>query len=159
MAWEWGYANYAQWKGSTELAELRQSSVEELTEGALFGRLEIPKLNLSAIVFEGVETKTLAKGVGRLRNGGKNNLVLAAHRDTFFRPLKNVQVGESIEFSTPSGRKTYRVTGTSVVEPSDTRVLEESAAPKLTLITCYPFSYLGSAPLRFIVTAALDKTK
>jgi sortase A len=160
---EWGRSAYAQWQGSVEFAELRQNPkrVDTLKEGALYGRIEIPDLNFSAIVFEGVDEKTLAKGVGHLRIDANANrhIVLAGHRDTFFRPLRDIQAGDTIELSTPGGHDIYTVEGTSIVDPSDTGVIHATAVPMLTLITCYPFSYLGPAPQRFIVRAILTKTK
>jgi LPXTG-site transpeptidase (sortase) family protein len=160
---EWARSAYDQWQGSLELAELRQAfrPTDSLPEGALFGRVAIPHLGFSAIVFEGVGESTLAKGVGHLRVGDSTNrhIVLAGHRDTFFRPLRNIQVGESIEVSMPEGRNIYTVTSTSIVNPTDTGVIHPTAEPIVTLITCYPFSFLGPAPQRFIVRAALAKNK
>jgi sortase A len=123
----------------------------------LVGRIEIPRLGVKAIVAEGVSGRTLRRAVGHLPGtalpGADGNVVLAAHRDTFFRPLKDVQRGDAIALTTPEGRFEYTVRQTQVVEPSRTDVLEPADGPTLTLVTCYPFYLVGSAPDRFIVRA------
>ena len=123
----------------------------------LVGRIEIPRLGVKAIVAEGVSGRTLRLAVGHLPGtalpGREGNVVLAAHRDTFFRPLKDVQPGDAIALTTPDGRFEYMVQDTQVVEPSRIDVLEPASAPTLTLVTCYPFYLVGSAPDRFIVRA------
>ncbi|HUR32515.1 MAG TPA: class D sortase [Vicinamibacterales bacterium] len=123
----------------------------------LIGRLDVPRLGLSAVVMEGDDEKTLKVAVGHLpdtplpwQNG---NAALAGHRDTFFRPLRRVKVGDEIRLTTPHGTFQYRVTRHMVVEPDDLRVLEHSPAASLTLITCYPFNFIGPAPRRFVVHA------
>jgi len=126
-------------------------------EGTLVGRIEIPRLGISAIVLEGVGKKTLRRGVGHIpetplpERGG--NVGLAAHRDGFFRELKDVRNGDVITLKTLEGTYEYRVEWTKVVQPADTQVLDDVGAPALTLVTCYPFYYVGSAPERFIVRA------
>lgn len=162
VALTWGRSSYAQWKGASEFAELRQTPrapSATTIEGALFGRIAIPRLEFSAIIFEGVSEDTLDKGVGHLRIGGTGNrhIALAGHRDTFFRDLRNIRVGDAIQLSTPEGSNRYTVTRTSVVDPSDTEVIQSSVLPVMTLITCYPFSFLGPAPQRFIVQATLTQ--
>jgi len=123
----------------------------------LVGRIEIPRLGLKAIVAEGVSAGTLRRAVGHLPGtalpGGDGNVVLAAHRDTFFRPLKDVREGDDIELTTPQGRYGYKVEATQVVDPGRTDLLEADGPPRLTLVTCYPFYLVGSAPDRFIVRA------
>lgn len=123
----------------------------------LVGRIEIPRLGLKAIVAEGVSAGTLRRAVGHLPGtalpGGDGNVVLAAHRDTFFRPLKDVREGDDIELTTPEGRYGYKVEATQVVDPGRTDLLEAEGPPRLTLVTCYPFYLVGSAPDRFIVRA------
>ena len=125
--------------------------------GGVIGRLEIPRLNVSVMVMEGDDDATLAKAVGHLPDtalpwdGG--NTVIAGHRDTFFRPLRNVREGDEIRMTTASGTFDYRVIRTRVVEPNDLSVLAPTAVPSLTLVTCYPFFYVGSAPQRFIIHA------
>jgi len=125
--------------------------------GALVGRLEIPRLGVSAIVLEGVDDKTLRRGVGHIPEtplpGMGGNVGLAAHRDSFFRPLKDIRKNDIIQLRTLEGNFRYRVESTQIVKPEDTEVLDDGPAPMLTLVTCYPFYYVGSAPKRFIVHA------
>jgi sortase A len=128
-------------------------------EGSLVGRVEIPRLGVSAIVLEGVDAKTLRRGVGHIPDtplpGGAGNVGLAAHRDSFFRALKDIRKNDIIKVKTREGGTfRYRVEWTDIVKPEDTDVLDDDgAAPELTLVTCYPFFYVGSAPNRFIVRA------
>jgi sortase A len=125
------------------------------------GRIEIPRVGVSAIVEEGESDATLSESVGHLNGtplpGQPGNVALAAHRDTYFRDLADVQTGDEIYFTTATAIYKYRVSGTSIVDPSDVSVLAPSADSRLTLITCYPFHYVGPAPKRFIVVAALEK--
>jgi sortase A len=121
-----------------------------LQEGDLFGRLEVPRLNMSVMVMEGIGAKTLRLGAGHIPG---TPMAFAAHRDSFFRPLKDVKVDDSIRFTTPDGVTEYRVVSTKVVPPTDTSVLETTSDKTLVLITCYPFYYIGPAPKRFIVEA------
>jgi sortase A len=130
---------------------------ENLSEGDLIGRIKIPRVGVSAIVLHGVGKKTLRRGVGHIpgtalpEHGG--NVALAGHRDSFFRGLKDIRKDDTIELATPDGTFEYRVEWTKIVRPRDTDVLEEEGKPALTLVTCYPFYYVGSAPKRFIVRA------
>ena len=125
--------------------------------GSAIGRLEIPRVGLSVVVLEGSDTGTLRLGVGRLRSssipGAAGNVVLAGHRDTFFRSLRTVRPGDRISLETPQGTFPYTVDWTKVVNPTDTSVLLPTPSAALTLVTCYPFSYIGPAPKRFIVRA------
>jgi LPXTG-site transpeptidase (sortase) family protein len=125
--------------------------------GGLVGMLDVPRLNLSTPVIEGDDDRTLKRSVGHLpdtplpwENG---NSAMAGHRDGLFRPLKDVEVGDEIRFRTTNDAYLYRVTKTSVVMPDDLSVLEPQGQSVLTLITCYPFYYVGSAPKRFVVRA------
>jgi sortase A len=126
---------------------------------ALVGRIDIPRLNLSALAREGVDTRTLRGSAGHVPGsalpGEPGNAAFAAHRDTFFRPLRGVRRGDEIAITTADGEFRYVVSGTRVVDPADVSVLRASSEPTLTLVTCYPFDYIGSAPQRFIVTAKL----
>lgn len=126
-------------------------------EGGLFGKVEIPRLHFSAVVFQGTESSVLDHGVGHLDGsampGEVGNVVLAAHRDTFFRNLRDVRRGDVIKVSTESGQRTYEVASTEVVDPTQTDVADATPNPTLTLITCYPFYYVGNARKRFIVRA------
>lgn len=129
----------------------------DVAEGDLIGRIEIPRLEVSAIVLEGVSGPTLRRAVGHVPGtalpGGGANVALAAHRDSFFRPLGEVRAGDEVVVHTASGDHRYRVSSTRIVEPYQTEVLAAGETDRLTLITCYPFSYVGSAPQRFVVTA------
>ena len=139
-------------------------SAEDLEEGALIGRIEIPRVGVSAIVLHGIGNKTLRRGVGHIpgtplpEHGG--NFGLAGHRDSFFRALKDIRQDDTIELTTLNGTFEYKVEWTKIVAPKDTYVLTDEGAPSLTLVTCYPFYYVGSAPKRFIVRAhRLDGTQ
>ena len=135
------------------------SIVPQLTPGTLIGRVEIPRVGVSAIVREGDDAATLRHAVGHIRDtalpGREGNAGLAGHRDTFFRGLKGVRVGDRITMTTTKGVLEYTVRHTSVVDPDDVTVLSPTEHPTLTLVTCYPFYYIGSAPRRFIVQAEL----
>jgi sortase A len=126
--------------------------------GRAFGRLEFPERGYSALVAEGVDDDTLRLAVGHLPAsafpGERGNVALAGHRDSFFRVLKDVGTGEEVRFRTPDGVFSYRIESRSVLEPSRVDVVAARAdAPLLTLVTCYPFGYIGSAPLRYVVRA------
>lgn len=144
----------------------------QLAEGDLVGRVSIQKLGLSAIVRQGVSAKTLSTSVGHIPStalpGANGNFAIAAHRDTLFRALKDIRLGDQVTVESPSHRYVYEVVATKIVKPSDVTVLradggglyppDESAdKPEqlLTMITCYPFYYVGSAPKRFIVESKL----
>jgi len=128
-----------------------------IPEGGLVGRVEIPKLELSAVIFQGTGNSVLAHGVGHLDGsalpGQAGNVVLAAHRDTFFRSLRNIHKGDLIAVTTRTGIRTYHVDSTEIVDPTETSVEDSTVKPTLTLITCYPFYFVGHAPKRFIVRA------
>jgi LPXTG-site transpeptidase (sortase) family protein len=125
--------------------------------GMPIGTLEIPRLGLSSVVLEGDNDTTLLLGVGHLSDtplpwlGG--NSVFAAHRDTFFRPLAGIRRNDVIRFSTADAEFEYVVKETRIVEPTAVEVLDPTTEATLTLITCYPFDFIGSAPQRFIVRA------
>jgi sortase A len=125
--------------------------------GGLIGRIEIQRLGLSAIVMEGTDNITLGRAVGHIAGtalpGHAGNVGLAGHRDTFFRPLRNIQPRDTITLTTSLGEYRYRVVSTRVVGPHDIAVLDPSANEVLTLVTCYPFYFVGAAPERFIVRA------
>jgi len=123
----------------------------------VLGRLEIPRLRISAIVAEGVDKKTLARAVGHVSTtaqpGRPGNCALAGHRDTFLRGLGNVRVNDVIRIVTRDRTYVYEVEWTEVVEPRRIDVLDPTPQRAVTLITCYPFRYVGHAPKRFIVRA------
>ena len=130
--------------------------------GSTLGRLEVPRLGLSTIVIEGDDPYTLLVGAGHLAETPlpwhDGNSVLAGHRDTDFRPLRKIQAGDMIRFHTADVAIEYVVRETRIVEPTDLTALRATALPTLTLITCYPFSYIGPAPKRFIVRAERTTT-
>jgi sortase A len=125
--------------------------------GSPLGRIEINSIDLSAMIMEGVDGRTLRHAVGHIPGtplpGRQGNVALAAHRDTFFRGLRNIQKDDIITLTTLQGSFSYRVDSTQVVEPEDTKVLRATADDFLTLVTCYPFYFVGPAPKRFIVRA------
>jgi sortase A len=123
----------------------------------LIGLLEIPRLGVSTVVVEGDGADALNGTAGHLpdtpRPWEKGNSAIAAHRDRQFRALRNIRVGDELRVETPHGEILYRVEDTHVVLPTDLSVLEAKSDQMLTLITCYPFYYVGSAPKRFVVHA------
>jgi sortase A len=125
--------------------------------GSAIGRLEIPRLKVSAIIRTGSDARTLQLAVGHIPGtafpGEDGNMGLAAHRDTFFRRLGDIRNDDEIRVTTSDGVFNYRVERTSVVQPKDVWVLNRTEHPALTLVTCYPFTYIGNAPERFIVRA------
>jgi sortase A len=131
--------------------------VREPAHGDLIGRVSIPRLGMSDIVFEGTDDEVLHRGVGHLTGsalpGQRGNVVLAGHRDSFFRDLRNIRKGDFVDVTTESGTRSYAVESTEVVNPTDIAVEAPTPAPTLTLITCYPFNFVGNAPQRFIIRA------
>ena len=127
--------------------------------GSAVGRIEIPRLGVSAVVRAGSDARTLRLAVGHIPGtafpGEEGNVGLAGHRDTFFKRLRDIKLDDRIRVVTPTGTFTYRVARTDVVRPTDVWVLDPSDRSILTLVTCYPFSYIGSAPKRFVVRAEL----
>jgi sortase A len=124
---------------------------------SVIGRLEIPRLGLAVMVREGADEGTLSRAVGHIPGtalpGNVGNVGLAGHRDTFFRALRNIHADDTIDLETTAGTYHYLVKSTRIVTPRDVSVLEASGGESLTLVTCYPFYYVGSAPKRFIVHA------
>jgi sortase A len=135
----------------------RAPPARPLSEGDLLGKLEIPRLRLSVMIMEGVAEGTLRLGGGHVPGtaypGAGGNSVVAAHRDTFFRELRNVRKDDLIRFTTRSSTLSYRVASTAVVSPSDTAVLRPTSTETITLVTCFPFYIVGPAPKRFVVHA------
>ena len=128
------------------------------SRGDLVGRLDIPRLGLSAIVLEGDDDGTLKLGVGHIPGtalpGPSGNMALAAHRDSFFRPLHEIRRADEIELTTALRTYRYRVSDVAIVRPDDVAVLRDTPRPSLTLVTCYPFWWVGNAPKRFVVHAS-----
>ncbi|GMU65569.1 MAG: hypothetical protein AMXMBFR36_18430 [Acidobacteriota bacterium] len=156
-------AGLYQWRAGRQLEQVIATPVPgaiarpALAEGTPLAKLRIPRLGLEAVVAEGVEESVLSRAVGHLpssaRPGEIGNIALAAHRDTFFRPLEGIRVGDLVRLEAPSGTDEYRVEWFSVVAPHDVAVLAATDHPALTLVTCYPFRYIGPAPERFVVRA------
>jgi sortase A len=148
--------------GDTAAREARQAAPAAANrrgaaDPTAFGRIEIPRLGVAAIVREGADERTLARAVGLVPGtahpGERGNAVLAGHRDTFFRPLRKIRVNDRIRVLVPPEEYEYRVDSLRVVSPEETDVLESNGVEKLTLVTCYPFRFVGPAPDRFIVSA------
>jgi sortase A len=166
LGW-WGVvslqATHYQSQQRATLAQMREAAPAvahasaALHTSSLIGSLEIPRLRLSAIIAEGDDDATLKVAIGHLPDTPlpwhEGNSALAGHRDTFFRPLQHIRVGDELRVSTVHGDFRYQVRETKVVGPNDLWVLDPTDRPTLTLITCYPFSYVGKAPRRFIVRA------
>lgn len=128
-----------------------------LAAGALIGKISVARLGLSVMVMEGTDAPILRLAAGHIPGtalpGQDGNIGIAAHRDTFFRPLRNIQKNDVITITTKRGDYRYRVVSTRIVTPDDVSVLNSDGSDVLTLVTCYPFYYIGSAPDRFIVRA------
>lgn len=130
-----------------------------VTNGGLIGRMKIARLGLEAVIIEGSDRTVLRRAVGHVPGtplpGQAGNAVIAGHRDTFFRPLRNVRRDDLIRLTTMRGEYVYRVVSTKIVDPDDVEVLDSNGGEVLTLITCYPFYFVGEAPRRFVVRADL----
>jgi sortase A len=128
--------------------------------GAPLAVLSIPRLRLAVPVFEGTDELTLNRGAGRIAGtampGQLGNIGIAAHRDGFFRSLKDIRPGDRIELAQLRHRFVYTVDNIRAVDPSDVTVLQRRPRPSLTLVTCYPFYFVGDAPQRYIVQASLE---
>lgn len=160
------YQRYQSWKfeHKPEALEFRAQTatlsdpvaeLADLREGDVIGKLEVPRVGMSVMVLQGIGEGTLHAGVGHVPGtplpGTDGNSSIAGHRDTFFRKLEGIRAGDRIRFSTVHGTSEFIVDSTEIVEPADTQVMESRGRPELTLITCYPFYFVGSAPHRFIV--------
>jgi sortase A len=130
--------------------------------GTVIGKFEAPSLNISTPLLEGSDDGTLARGAGHIEDtpfpGESGNIGIAGHRDTVFRPLEHVKKGDPLQVTTADRVYRYTVNRTLIVGPDDVYVLDETKEPTLTLVTCYPFRYIGHAPKRFIVQATLDES-
>jgi sortase A len=152
-------SNHAKVEAPPEnLPNLEQLPAEKTpAHSAIIGRLEIPRLRLRVMVREGADERTLHRAVGHIPGtalpGRKGNIALAGHRDTFFRELRNIKENDAIDLQTENGTYRYTVESTEIVGPRDVGVLAAAGSPTLTLVTCYPFYYVGSAPKRFVVRA------
>jgi sortase A len=132
--------------------------VEHMPSG-IIGRIDIPALSLSAPIVDDVEAASLRHGVGHIMGtampGGLGTVGLAGHRDTFFRPLRKITPKTEIRLTDRVGTYHYLVDSTEIVNPDRVQVLDTESRPELTLVTCFPFDYVGAAPRRFIVHAHL----
>jgi sortase A len=124
-------------------------------------RLRIPSLGLSAMVLEGTDETSLLLGIGHIdgtsRPGEDGNVGLAGHRDSFFRSLSRIALGSEIVLTTLDGDRCYTVDSIEIVGPEKVGILDPVDSPRLTLVTCYPFYFVGPAPLRYVVTATLQE--
>jgi sortase A len=125
--------------------------------------LRIPRISLEVPVFDDTDELALNRGVGRIRGTAKigqvGNVGIAGHRDGFFRGLKGIGPGDKIELAVHGRTNEYVVTQIQIVKPEDTSVLGSTASPTLTLVTCFPFYFVGSAPQRYIVTAVIQDSR
>jgi sortase A len=175
-------SKYAQWQERRAWSELHPSPTEDVSKsskrskkrplssghvktqataetGPAFARLYFPRLEREVFVYEGDTESNLSKGPAWLPTTGvpgqAGNSVIAGHRDTHFRFLKDVRKGDEITLHVPPNLFRYRIRSLQVVEPSNVRLLAPDSRPVLTLVTCYPFTFVGLAPRRFIVRAEL----
>uniref|UniRef100_Q01VI9 Sortase family protein n=1 Tax=Solibacter usitatus (strain Ellin6076) TaxID=234267 RepID=Q01VI9_SOLUE len=154
---------FGQTAGARDFAPAPQTQPVSLPlaprRGDTVAKLSIPRLGARFYVFEGDDDAELRRGPGHLADsampGPRGNCVIAGHRDTHFRVLKDIRKDDDILVQTDTGQYLYRVNSTQIVSPSDTRALKPTRAPVLNLITCYPFFFVGSAPKRFVVQARL----
>ena len=154
-------ARMAHGRHAAPIVAVRTAAVPPLVampaDGESIGEIRIPRLGVSVVVVQGESDAILQRAVGHLVRtalpGVEGNVVLAGHRDTFFRPLKNIREGDRITVATAQRDFDYVVVSTSVVEPTDVAVIRPTGGRTLTLITCFPFYYVGPAPRRFIVFA------
>ena len=157
-------ANQPEWKPNQELwADKRIREYEEslkVEAGPPLALLTIDKADIQVPVYNGTDEFNLNRGVGRIIGTApfeaEGNLGIAGHRDGFFRGLKDIEVGDEIRFQTARGEVLYTVSSIEIVEPSDVSVLAPTTERTLTLVTCYPFYYVGHAPKRYIVTATAE---
>jgi sortase A len=165
-----GYSGYAlldsYWYQRVEITNFEKLNVVAeppvadavaVAEGGLIGEIEVPRLGMKAIVVQGDTENLLRRAVGHLPQTAMpdqpGNVALAGHRDGLFRPLRNIQPGDFIKLRTAAREYQYEVQWTAIVSPSALRVIEPTSEPSLTLVTCFPFYYVGAAPERFIVRA------
>jgi len=162
---------YAQWSGDRLLTQATNSAQENVVvrtpqaparrsqppAGSVLGRFQVPRLNLAYVLLEGSDNRTLDKSIGHVEGtaeiGEKGNIGIAGHRNTHFRKLEWIRRGDEIVLTTPHAEYRYRVEWARLFHPNDMEVLNPAHGPAVTLITCFPFEYVGAAPLRFIVRA------
>lgn len=151
-----GIPNFSLWS-EQRIRDYQDSLAARLTPAV--GILHIAKIQVEVPILEGTDVLSLNRGVGHVAStaspGSDGNVAIAGHRDGFFRSLKDISLGDAIELETLHKTQTYIVDRIMVVAPSDVSVLQPRAHSSLTLITCYPFYYIGGAPKRYIVQASL----
>jgi sortase A len=147
------------YSSSVVLSYERLALAPQSLTNSVAGSIEIPALSLSAPIVSDIDAESLRKGVGHIRGtavpGGLGTVGLAGHRDSFFRPLRSIQPGMDITLNGAAGNYHYVVDSTEIVSPDKVHVLDIGERPTLTLVTCFPFNYVGAAPRRFIVHAHL----
>ena len=128
-----------------------------LKEGDLLGRIQIPRLGMEVAILEGTTSHTLQLGAGHILGtalpGEDGNIGIAGHRDTYFRNLRNIRDEDEIQIQTSTGRVSYKVDSIQIVAPGDTGILSRTTKSTVTLVTCYPFRFIGAAPERYVVHA------
>ena len=140
-----------------ELSRTHRAAPASAPEGAVLGEIQVPRVGLVAVILEGTTASTLQRAVGHIPGtalpGQAGNVGLAGHRDTFFRPLRRILRGDEALVTTPGRSSVYRVEETRILNPDNVEVLRPTGTDTLTLITCYPFYFVGSSPKRFLVRA------
>ena len=142
--------------------ETHETAPPKLTtkEGDILGRIEIPRIGLSVVVLEGTTSQTLQHGVGHIKGtalpGEPGNVGIAGHRDTYFRGLKDIRANDEIQIETIAGITRYEVDWIQITVPSDVAIVSSATDSALTLVTCYPFHYVGAAPERYVVHAHMQ---
>lgn len=148
---------YVQHQMNTQASSSSPSEDAAPKLDSLIGKIEIPRLHLSTMILEGDDERELLLGAGHMPGTAlpeqEGNVVIAGHRDTFFRPLSKISTNDQIVVTTFAGTFEYIVDSVEITDASNVAVLQSSGAPSLTLITCYPFSFVGPAPNRFIIHA------
>jgi sortase A len=163
---------WAQWSGERELALAKSHQPEtivvrksgtprsRLPRGSVVGRFEVPRLKLAYVLLEGTDNRTLDKSIGHVEGTGipgePGNIGIAGHRNTHFRKIEWIRRGDEIVLTSPQGQFRYLVEWARLFRPDDIAVLDSEHGPAVTLVTCFPFEYVGSAPLRYIVRALPD---
>jgi LPXTG-site transpeptidase (sortase) family protein len=168
-------SQFTKWSGEHKLLAASQTAKETIVEtsprlsadkkrhrrGEVLGRFEVPRLHLSYVVLAGTDNRTLDKSIGHVEGtadiGDPGNVGIAGHRNTHFRKLEWIRRDDEIKLSSPGAEFRYRVEWVRLFKPSDLEVLDASHGPALTLVTCFPFEYVGAAPLRFVVRALPDE--
>ena len=167
-------SSYAQWSGQRMLASTSSGTQEQIlirkpkaarrsatpAKGAVLGSFEIPRLKLSYVLLEGTDNRTLDKSIGHVEGtagvGESGNVGIAGHRNTHFRKLEWIRRGDTIVLKSAGAEYRYQVEWIRLFNPTDLEVLDPEHGPSVTLVTCFPFEYVGSAPLRYIVRELPD---